>query len=206
MSIRILLSIEYNIYRKCLKNFLEKNDNICVEGEVCFLDDVENMLSENNYDIIITDMHMKNNIYSGDVINKIIINNKKIIALLPSDDVNQLNDMSLERFDAVMSLSAEIDKLVNVIHIVNNKGRYIDEYFIYKQKNGTNNKISLLTNREIEILKLIAKGYFNKEIASQMGITERTVKNHVSNIFKKIDVCDRTQAAIYAIRNNIIIL
>ena len=44
----------------------------------------------------------------------------------------------------------------------------------------------------------------NKEIASSLGISERTVKNHVSNIFKKIVVSDRTQAAVFAIRNNIV--
>ena len=47
--------------------------------------------------------------------------------------------------------------------------------------------------------------YFNnKEIASKLDISERTVKNHVSNIFKKIDVSDRTQAAVFAIKNNLV--
>ena len=45
---------------------------------------------------------------------------------------------------------------------------------------------------------------YNKEIAEHLNISERTVKNHVSNIFKKIGVTDRTQAAVFAIRNNLI--
>ena len=45
---------------------------------------------------------------------------------------------------------------------------------------------------------------FNKEIAANLNISERTVKNHLSNIFKKLDVSDRTQAAVFAIRNNIV--
>ena len=45
---------------------------------------------------------------------------------------------------------------------------------------------------------------FNKEIANALNISERTVKNHLSNIFKKIDVSDRTQAAVFAIKNDII--
>ena len=49
-----------------------------------------------------------------------------------------------------------------------------------------------------------ASGSSNKEIASTLSISERTVKNHVSNIFKKIDVSDRTQAAVFAIKNDII--
>lgn len=56
----------------------------------------------------------------------------------------------------------------------------------------------------MEILTQIAGGMFNKEIAMNLNISERTVKNHISNIFKKIDVSDRTQAAVFAIRNNIV--
>ena len=65
-------------------------------------------------------------------------------------------------------------------------------------------KIAALTKREMEILTQIAGGMFNKEIAMNLNISERTVKNHISNIFKKIDVSDRTQAAVFAIRNNIV--
>ena len=60
-----------------------------------------------------------------------------------------------------------------------------------------------LSSREIEVLKLLAKGMLNKEIAKELYISEKTVKNHVSNIFKKIGVSDRTQAAIYALKHNI---
>jgi len=61
-----------------------------------------------------------------------------------------------------------------------------------------------LTKREIEVLKLLAEGLFNKEIAYKLSISEKTVKNHVSNIFRKIEVFDRTQAAVYAIKNNLV--
>lgn len=67
-------------------------------------------------------------------------------------------------------------------------------------------KTKELTRREIEVLKMIAAGSSNKEIASVLNISERTVKNHISNIFKKIDVSDRTQAAVFAIKNDIITL
>lgn len=65
-------------------------------------------------------------------------------------------------------------------------------------------KLEALTKRELEILTQVASGMFNKEIANNLDISERTVKNHISNIFKKIDVSDRTQAAVFAIRNNLI--
>ena len=65
-------------------------------------------------------------------------------------------------------------------------------------------KLESLTKRELEILIQVAGGMFNKEIAINLNISERTVKNHISNIFKKIDVSDRTQAAVFGIRNNIV--
>ena len=61
-----------------------------------------------------------------------------------------------------------------------------------------------MTRRELEVLKLLSVGLYNKEIGKNLGISERTVKNHISNIFKKINVMDRTQAAVFAIRNNLI--
>ena len=67
-------------------------------------------------------------------------------------------------------------------------------------------KIDSLTTREMEVLIQVANGMSNKEIATNLNISERTVKNHISNIFKKTDVSDRTQAAVFAIKNNIITL
>ena len=71
-------------------------------------------------------------------------------------------------------------------------------------KTDITDKLNELTRREIEVLKLLAEGMFNKEIAVRLHISERTVKNHVSNLFKKIKVNDRTQAAVFAIKNSLI--
>ena len=65
-------------------------------------------------------------------------------------------------------------------------------------------KLNSLTKRELEILKYLSVGMYNKEIALKLEISERTVKNHVSNVFKKIKVADRTQAAVFAIRNYLV--
>jgi DNA-binding NarL/FixJ family response regulator len=61
--------------------------------------------------------------------------------------------------------------------------------------------LELLTPREREVLRLIAQGYSNREIASQLYISERTVKNHVNSILHRLDLRDRTQAAIFATRH-----
>ncbi|MHC0038264.1 response regulator [Pseudoneobacillus sp. C159] len=60
-----------------------------------------------------------------------------------------------------------------------------------------------LTDRELEVLKQLGYGYSNKEIADSLFITEGTVKNHVSNLINKLEIRDRTQAAIFAVRYGI---
>ena len=61
-----------------------------------------------------------------------------------------------------------------------------------------------LTNREIEILKLIAAGKANKQIGYRLSISEKTVRNHVSNMYEKLKIYDRTQAVLYAIRKGLV--
>jgi len=69
---------------------------------------------------------------------------------------------------------------------------------------GTTALCDDLTEREIEVLTLVGQGLSNKEIAGQLVISEKTVKNHISNIFSKLHICDRTQAALYAIRKGLV--
>jgi DNA-binding NarL/FixJ family response regulator len=61
-----------------------------------------------------------------------------------------------------------------------------------------------LSSRETEILKLIAEGFANKQISSRLGLSEKTVKNHISRIFSKLKISARTQAAVHAIRAGIV--
>jgi NarL family two-component system response regulator LiaR len=61
-----------------------------------------------------------------------------------------------------------------------------------------------LTPRELEVLTLIAEGLVNKEIANRLVISEKTVKNHINNIFSKLHLQDRSQAMLYAIRKGLV--
>ncbi|MBE5104823.1 response regulator transcription factor [Bacillus thuringiensis] len=72
------------------------------------------------------------------------------------------------------------------------------------EKKEKENPFSMLTKREQEVLREIAKGRSNKEIAVELYITEQTVKTHVSNVLAKLEVDDRTQAALYAVKHGAI--
>ena len=64
--------------------------------------------------------------------------------------------------------------------------------------------VDRLSAREIEVLQLIGRGMSNAEIARELFLSEKTVKNHLTNIFRKIQVTDRTQAVLYAIKHKIV--
>ncbi len=66
--------------------------------------------------------------------------------------------------------------------------------------------MQILTPRELEVLQLLARGLTNLEIGKQLFISKHTVKNHVSNIYRKLNVDDRTQIALLAIRNGLVVL
>lgn len=68
---------------------------------------------------------------------------------------------------------------------------------------GINKNDDGLTAREKEVLSLLGEGMSNKDIAKKLFLSEKTVKNHLNNIFKKINVPDRTNAALYAVKNNV---
>jgi DNA-binding NarL/FixJ family response regulator len=81
-------------------------------------------------------------------------------------------------------------------------GKLLQEYS--RMASGKREAEGVLSPREMEVLKLLALGHRNSEIAYQLFISERTVKAHVSNLLRKLQLSDRMQAAHYAIRNGLI--
>lgn len=138
--------------------------------------------------------------------------NYKIIVLTLHQDREYLFKTLQLGCEGYVLKDAESSVLIDAIRSVyrdqtyiqpNMTGELVKEFnrvTLYEQDKSIVNN---LTNREVEVLKLIAEGMINKEIAKTLYISEKTVKNHISNIFKKLDVNDRTQAAIYAFKHNI---
>ena len=123
--------------------------------------------------------------------NKIIITKKDDEYILKTNNIKIVNKIidCLDNEDII--LKTEIDDENNLTDDVSRETSSV----------LNDNILSKLTKRETEILKMVSEGQFNKQIADKLGITERTVKNHIYNIFKKLNVSDRTQAAIVYIKH-----
>jgi len=80
----------------------------------------------------------------------------------------------------------------------------LEQFQELSSRSDTGDLISSLTNRETEILEYIAKGFLNKQIASELGISEQTIKNHVTSILRKLNANARTEAVVIGIKRGII--
>ncbi|ACB76511.1 response regulator [Opitutus terrae] len=94
-----------------------------------------------------------------------------------------------------------LDRLLEAIRVVNSGGQYIPEQVAARIAERL---LAGLSPREMEVLKLLAKGLSNKEIATQLGLVVGTIKIYVANIFNKLGVSDRTQALVTAVKRGII--
>lgn len=211
MSIKVILVDDHIIVREGIRKLLEYDGNFDVVAEAGtgkeFFDKLENIKTQ----VVILDINLPD-INGFQILDEIKRRNLvlKVIILTGDDNLNNISN-ALEK-GAIGFLSKKCDGLElkkAIIKVLNNE-IYI-QHSLNKLMNkkttikiNDKSKIDSLTKRELEVLIQIANGLFNKEIAIFLNISERTVKNHVSNIFKKIGVSDRTQAAVFAIRNNVI--
>ena len=211
MAVRVMIADDHSMIREGLKQLLELEGDFEVIEEAC--DGVECLekLSKITPDILLLDINMPN-MNGLEVLQKMKDKHMrvKVLVLTVHNEVEYLLkavDIGINGYLLKDSESAELKKAI--LTVVNGED-YIQPSLIpllnakMIDRNKDNVKIESLTRREMDVLKLLAVGMYNKEVAEKLSISERTVKNHVSNIFKKIGVTDRTQAAVFAIRNNLI--
>ena len=206
-----MLVDDHALIREGIKKLLEFDDSIEVIEQASDGYECLEKLKTNRPDILLLDINMPN--MNGIEVLEALKAKKdpvKVLILTVHSEVEYLVkavDIGANGYILKDSGSAELKKAI--IDIINNDS-YIQPSLIPALNSRLINRdldkerLKSLTKREVEILAQVASGMFNKEIANNLGISERTVKNHISNIFKKIDVSDRTQAAVFAIRNNII--
>lgn len=210
-QIRIIISDDHALIREGLKQLLEFDGDISVIEEAANGEECIEKVVRYNPDVLLLDINMpkKNGIEVLENIRDRGLNQKVIILTVHNEVEYMLKAMDLGVNGYILkdSCSSEIKQAIYTVM----KG----EVFIQKElvpilnskllkRDIDKEKIKSLTNRELEILKLVSHGQSNKDLASALNISERTVKNHLSSLFKKIDVEDRTQAAVFAIKNDLV--
>jgi len=213
-KIKVLIADDHSLFRKGLQQLLELEEDIEVVGQASNGKEVVQKTLQLNPDVVLMDVNMpvQNGIYAIRELKEMGCSTKIIVLTIHEDREYLVEAVKIGAAGYIMK-DAEVDHLLKAIRDVYRGETYIQpnltsrlikdfEKMTYHsvKKHFEQNS---LTQREIEVLLLIADGKNNKEIADELYISEKTVKNHVSNIFRKIDVSDRTQAAIYVFKNHL---
>ena len=211
--ISVLIADDHSMLRQGLKQILELESDIEVIAQASNGSEAIQLAKEHRPDVILMDINMPG--INGLQAIKQIKDDKlssRIIVLTIHEDREYLFKTLQMGAEGYVLKDAEPKVLIEAIRNVHSGRSYIQPNMTMelvkefnrvtlheKEKHDDNN----LTSREVEVLELIAEGMINKEIAKTLYISEKTVKNHVSNIFRKLNVSDRTQAAVYAFTHNI---
>ncbi len=211
MSIHVMIADDHAMIREGIRRLIEFEGNMKVvaeagDGEECIAE-----LQHTDVDVLLLDINMPK--LNGLQVLKLLRDSKrkiKVLILTVHNEIDYLVKAIDIGVDGYLLKNSESDDLKRAITAVYNGETFIQPDLIpalnlrLVSRDETKDKLDSLTRREYDVLICVAKGMFNKEIADTLDISERTVKNHISNIFKKIDVVDRTQAAIFAIKCGIV--
>lgn len=205
MSFEIMIADDHPLFREGLKNLLETETGIHVaamasDGAQCL-----RLLEKTTPDLLLLDIDMphKNGFETLREIKSGTCGTLKILILTAHREEEYVRRAVCAGADGYLSKTADLKELLRAIHIVT-EGKFYIQPDLEKNPDfrltDEEERILSLSRREREVLANVADGMSNKEIATALHISERTVKNHLSCIFKKMRVSDRTQAAIMALR------
>lgn len=208
--IKVVIADDHELIRQGLKRIISLEDDLDVVGDAKNGEVALEMLKEHQCDVVLLDVNMP--ILNGIEVLKNIKNkgsNIKAIILTVESDKKTIHQAIEIGADGYLLKDSAGEEIVNAIKTVHLGEKYIDKSLIsmlfsgIKETNKNNSILDGLTKREIEVLMKISSGYSNKEIGEQLFLSEKTIKNYATNLFRKINVDDRVQATIVALKNNI---
>ncbi|MFZ5942651.1 MAG: response regulator [Bacillota bacterium] len=214
MGIKLLIADDHALLREGLVKILSLEEEIEIIAEASRGDEAINLTRKLKPDVILMDINMPG--VNGIEATKIIKQEMPeigVIALTIHDDEEYIFELVRVGVSGYVLKDIQPERLIAAIKDVA-AGKSVIHPEITAKLLGEFNRLSErklrpssndeLTSREVDVLQLIAKGLANKDIANSLYISEKTVKNHITNIFRKLNVEDRTQAALYAIKNKLV--
>jgi len=213
IKIKLLIADDHAIFRDGLRKLLDSEETITIVGEACNGAECIKMLGTLKPDILLLDLHMpdKDGFAVLEEVNFDTSLTRVIVLSAAEDDSDLVRAMRLGARGVVAKESA-IDLLVKSIHHVHAGEIWVDSRmtasvinaFSASSKSGARSEKPTLSDREMDIVRLVAQGFPTKEIGKRLFISENTVKNHVHNIYDKLGVSDRLELLLYAIHHRLI--
>ncbi|MBI4743730.1 MAG: response regulator transcription factor [Actinobacteria bacterium] len=215
-EIKLLLADDHTLFREGLKQVLELQADMVIVGEASNGNEAIELSRKHRPDIVLMDIDMPE--VSGIEATRIIkqeCEDVNIIILTMYDDDSHIFEAIKEGANGYILKGSSIEKLVSTIKAVSKGESFINSKIALRilsefsklSRKLDNEPIVLIdefTLREKEILDLLAKGFGNRRIANRLEISEKTVKNHVSSIYKKLYCHDRGSAVMRAIKLNLV--
>ena len=207
---KVLVADDHKLVREGIVKLLGFYEELEVIGEAKDgLETVEKIRNE-FADLVLLDLNMPR-MNGIDTIKKIkeIAPNIRVLILTIHDDEEYIYEVTKAGAEGYIQKDIEPDELRNSIKKVMNGNKVFPtkiEEKVDKQIETEKSKLEELSNRENEVLELLAQGMSNRDIAEELYISEKTVKNHVSSILRKFSVNDRTQAVIFSLKNGLVSL
>jgi len=209
-AIRVLITDDHTVVRKGLSALISTEPGMDVVGEASDGEEAVFKSRTLKPDVILMDLVMPRKDGLAAIIDiKSEQPNAKILVLTSlSDDERIMAALKAGALGYLLK-DASPDELLKAIRDVNRGESHLHpsvaQKVIHSLRDPKPSKEGeVLTSRENEILKLVAKGFPNQQIAKELSISERTVRTHVSNILRKLHLPNRTQAALYALREGLI--
>ncbi|TKC17018.1 response regulator [Robertmurraya kyonggiensis] len=222
MTTKIVIIDDHQLFREGVKRILDFESSFEVVAEGDDGSEAVNLVEQYNPDVVIMDINMPT--VNGVEATRQLIEKfpeSKVIILSIHDDENYVQHALKTGATGYLLKEMDADALIEAVKVVADGGSYLHpkvthnlvrEYRRlaveevggsdgYVQQVEIRRPLHLLTRRECEVLQLLADGKSNRGIGEALFISEKTVKNHVSNILQKMNVNDRTQAVVVAIKN-----
>ncbi len=211
-AIRVLIADDHAVFRDGLRKLLDTAEGVTTIGEAQNGDECIKLLSKLKPDILLLDLRMpdKSGLAVLEEIDFDTLPTRVVVLTAAEDDRDVVRAMRLGARGVVLKQSAT-DLLVKSIRRVHAGEIWLDNHmtaevmkaFSKFSEAGPRREKPLVSEREKEIVQLVAQGFRNKEIAENLFISEQTVKNHLHSIFDKLGVSDRLELALYAIHHRL---